>query len=151
MDKRCSGNRKTGYSSSSGYDYESSCNAYSHGFFYTSPAYDDSIPTVDRQTKESSHPPVRHRVKPGKELVTTDRPDSIAPVRPPRPRATENLTRTKGIHPISSSKLYSHILNPGTLLYATYFYTTYSIQRILGINTLTPGKIQSEREEASDS
>jgi hypothetical protein len=106
-------------------------------FFHICPAYDDSIskaiipPTVDRQTKESSHPPGRHRVKPGKELLTTDRPDSIAPVTPQRPRAADNLTLTTGIHPISSSKLYSHVLNPGTLLYATYFDTTYSLLKEL--------------------
>lgn len=57
-------------------------------------SYDDEIPTaripptVDRQTKESSHPAGRHRVKPGKELVTTDRLNSIVPVTPPIPRAS---------------------------------------------------------------
>lgn len=51
---------------------------------------------VDRQTKESSHPQGSHRVKPGKELVTTDRPDSIAPVTPPRPRAADNRDSNNG-------------------------------------------------------
>ncbi|GKV52833.1 hypothetical protein SLEP1_g59393 [Rubroshorea leprosula] len=59
------------------------------------------------------------------------------------PREAEKITLTTGIHPILSSKLYSHVPNPRTPLYATYFYTTYSQtaysikQRILGINAHT--------------
>lgn len=70
-------------------------------------------------------------MKTGKELVTTDRPDSIAPVTPPRPREAEKITLTTGIHPISSYKLDSHVPNPGTLLYAIDFYTTYSFKETI--------------------
>ena len=73
-------------------------------------------------------------MKPGKQLVTTDRPDSIAPVTPQRPRAADNLTLTTGIHPISSYKLYSHVPNLRgviSLLYAIDFYTTYSFKETI--------------------